>query len=86
MLRRLLRILAVLMIAVGAFGAAWVFVVWLEGPLHDAVPFADIDSLRPGDSVTLELPYGTFRYHRIVSADDVSVLRSHGREQLAPKS
>jgi sortase A len=51
-----------------------------------AAPFANIDSLRPGDAVTLELPYATFRYsitgHRIVAADDVSVLRSRGREQL----
>ena len=49
-------------------------------------PFSHIDRLRPGDLVTIELPYGTFRYvvtrHRVVAADDVSVLRSHGREVL----
>jgi sortase A len=50
-------------------------------------PFAHIERLRAGDSVTLEVPYGTFRYriyrHVIVPADDLSVLRSHGREVVA---
>ena len=50
-------------------------------------PFAHIDSLRPGDSVTLEVPYGSFRYrifrHVIVPSDDLAVLRSHGREVVA---
>jgi sortase A len=50
-------------------------------------PFAHIDSLRPGDSVTLEVPYGTFRYrifrHIIVPSADLAVLRSHGREVVA---
>jgi sortase A len=49
-------------------------------------PFAKIDSLKPGDPVTFELPYGTFHYeitgHRIVGAHDLAVLRSHHREQL----
>jgi sortase A len=49
-------------------------------------PFSHIDSLRPGDKVTVELPYATFVYevtgHRIVVASDLSVLQSHGREQL----
>ena len=49
-------------------------------------PFAHIDSLRPGDPITFVVPYGTFHYevtgHRIVPADDLSVLRSHHREQL----
>jgi sortase A len=49
-------------------------------------PFSHIDSLHPGDKVTVEMPYATFVYevtgHRIVVADDLSVLRSHGREQL----
>src|SRR5690349_16453788 len=35
-------------------------------------PFSHIDSMRPGDRVTLEVPYGTFIYsvtgHRIVKA------------------
>jgi sortase A len=47
-------------------------------------PFAHIERMKAGDPVTLEVPYGTFRYrmfmHRIVSADDLAVLHSHGRE------
>lgn len=47
-------------------------------------PFAHIERLRSGDGVTLEVPYATFRYrvykHRIVGADELSVLRSHGVE------
>lgn len=50
-------------------------------------PFAHIDALRSGDLVTLEVPYGTFRYrifrHRIVGSHDLGVLRSHGREVVA---
>ena len=50
-------------------------------------PFAHIDSLRPGDVITLEVPYGTFRYrvfrHVVVPADDLAALRSHGREVVA---
>jgi sortase A len=50
-------------------------------------PFAHIDSMRPGDLVTLEVPYGTFLYrvfrHRIVKSDNLSVLQSHGREVVA---
>ena len=47
-------------------------------------PFAHIEKLRAGDFVILEVPYATFRYrvfkHRIVDANDLSVLRSHHRE------
>jgi sortase A len=47
-------------------------------------PFAHIERMRPGDSVTIDVPYGSFRYrvftHRVVPADDLAVLRSHGRE------
>jgi sortase A len=47
-------------------------------------PFSHIDSLRPGDRVTLELPYATFVYRiarsRIVPSDDLAVLQSHGHE------
>jgi sortase A len=47
-------------------------------------PFSHIDSLRPGDRVTLELPYATFVYRivrsRIVPSDDLAVLNSHGHE------
>ena len=50
-------------------------------------PFARIDRLRPGDRVSLEVPYGTFEYrvigHRIVSATEVGVLRSRDREEVA---
>lgn len=49
-------------------------------------PFSHIDAIRPGDYVTLQMPYGTFTYvvtrHRIVPSDDLAVLRSHGREVL----
>jgi sortase A len=49
-------------------------------------PFSNIDSLRAGDRVTLEVPYGTFIYsvthHRIVAANDLSVLKSPPHELL----
>ena len=49
-------------------------------------PFSDIDQMRKGDRVTLELPYATFVYRvtgsRIVPADDLAVLRSSGHELL----
>ena len=47
-------------------------------------PFSHIDALRKGDRVKIEMPYATFFYrvtgHRIVSADDMRVLRSPGHE------
>lgn len=50
-------------------------------------PFAHITSLDPGDRVFVELPYGTFEYaitrHVIVAADQLSVLKSRGVEELA---
>jgi sortase A len=50
-------------------------------------PFADIDSLRHGDAVTLELPYATFVYritgHVIVPSNDIARLNSKGYEQVA---
>ena len=50
-------------------------------------PFSDIDKLRPGDDVTFEVPYGTYRYevvgHRIVRDDQIEVLKGRGREELA---
>ena len=50
-------------------------------------PFSHIDALRPGDRITFELPYGTFVYAVtraiVVSASDLSVLRSPARETLA---
>jgi sortase A len=52
-----------------------------------SAPFSDIDDLRRGDRVRLELPYATVEYtirgHRIVEAHELSVLRSRGREELA---
>ena len=45
-------------------------------------PFRHIDRLESGDTIVLELPYGTFRYrvfaHRIVDSDDWSVIRNRG--------
>lgn len=50
-------------------------------------PFSDIDSLRRGDKVVLELPYASVEYRiteeRIVDQHELSVLRSRGREELA---
>jgi sortase A len=50
-------------------------------------PFAHIDSMRRGDLVMLEVPYGSFVYRvfrkKIVPSDDLAVLRSHGREVVA---
>jgi sortase A len=50
-------------------------------------PFAHIDEMRPGDPITLHMPYGTFRYrvtgHQIVSAHALWVLRTHHREVVA---
>jgi sortase A len=50
-------------------------------------PFAHIDDMRPGDSITIAVPYGTFVYsvtgHTIVDASDLSVLRSHHRDVVA---
>jgi sortase A len=49
-------------------------------------PFAHIERLRPGDRVTIRVPYGTFVYavfrHRIVAAGDLSVLYSPRHERL----
>ena len=52
-----------------------------------SAPFSHIDRLRKGDLVTLRMPYATLVYsvtgHRIVGADELSVLKSHGHEVLA---
>ena len=49
-------------------------------------PFSHIDAIRPGDEIRLEMPYATFTYratrHRIVTASDLSVLRSPRHELL----
>lgn len=50
-------------------------------------PFAQIQAIRPGDRITLEMPYGTFIYrafrHAVVPAGDLAVLRSPRHELLA---
>jgi sortase A len=49
-------------------------------------PFSNIDRLRRGDRIFLEVPYGSVEYavttHRIVSQHELSVLESRGREEL----
>ncbi len=50
-------------------------------------PFGNIDRLRRGDPIELDLPYGTFNYRVtrsvIVPATDLSRLKTHGREVVA---
>ena len=52
-----------------------------------SAPLARIDALRPGDRVTVEMPYGSFSYavtrKRIVDDQDLSVLRSGPGEEIA---
>ena len=49
-------------------------------------PFSQINTIRPGDPITIEMPYGTFLYraerHKIVPANDLAVLRSPKHELL----
>ena len=49
-------------------------------------PFRDIDDIRAGDTITLEMPYATFRYrvlaHEIVESDDWSVIRDRGFDTI----
>jgi sortase A len=49
-------------------------------------PFSHIDSIRVGDEIRIEMPYATFVYratgHRVVTASDMSVLRSPRHEIL----
>jgi sortase A len=49
-------------------------------------PFADINDIRIGDYVRLEVPYGTFTYrvirHYVVPATDLAALRNRGKEIL----
>jgi sortase A len=49
-------------------------------------PFAHIDAIRPGDYITITVPYGTFTYrafrHEVVPATDLAMLRSPGHELL----
>ncbi len=50
-------------------------------------PFSHIDRIKKGDTVFVELPYGTIKYavtgHRIVPDTKVSELKTRGFEQLA---
>ena len=52
-----------------------------------SAPFSDIESLRNGDLIHVEMPYGTFTYtvtgSRIVASDNLSVLTSRRYEQIA---
>ncbi|HSK16630.1 MAG TPA: class E sortase [Gaiellaceae bacterium] len=49
-------------------------------------PLREIDSIEVGDEITLEMPYGTFRYevfeHEIVDSDDWSVIRGRGFDTI----
>jgi sortase A len=49
-------------------------------------PFRHIDRLRPGDRITVEMPYATFTYRvqhtRIVAPDAVAILRDVGYDRL----
>jgi sortase A len=49
-------------------------------------PFRHIDALRPGDGITLVMPYGTFRYrvyyHRVVDSREWRILRPRPFEKL----
>jgi sortase A len=49
-------------------------------------PFADINDIRVGDYMTLQVPYGTFEYrtvsHYIVASTDLAVLRNTHHEIL----
>jgi sortase A len=49
-------------------------------------PFRHIDALRPGDRISLRMPYGRFvytvQYHRIVSPNAWSVTRNVGYDRL----
>jgi sortase A len=49
-------------------------------------PFSDINDIRVGDYIKLQVPYGLFTYrvirHYVVVDDDLAVLQNHGREIL----
>src|ERR671937_297684 len=49
-------------------------------------PFRDIDDLRQGDPIVIQLPYATFAYrmlgHRVVSSNDWSIIRPRGFDEL----
>jgi sortase A len=49
-------------------------------------PFRDINKLRTGDRIEMQMPYGTFTYavsgQRIVDDSDVGVVRPNGQQRL----
>jgi len=49
-------------------------------------PFRHIDRMRPGDRITVEMPYATFTYRvqrtRIVAPDRIEILRDVGYDRL----
>jgi sortase A len=49
-------------------------------------PFRHIDDLKPGDRITLKMPYGTFVYgvqkSEIVDPSDVGIIHDTGYERL----
>lgn len=49
-------------------------------------PFRHIDSMKPGDKITLKMPYGTFIYNvqksEIVDPSDVGIIHDTGYERL----
>jgi sortase A len=49
-------------------------------------PFRHVDRLKPGDRITLKMPYATFTYRvqrtRIVAPDTIKVLRNVGYDRL----
>jgi sortase A len=51
-----------------------------------AAPFRHIDSIRNGDPIVLQMPYGTFTYrvirHRIVDNGDWTIMRKVGFDEL----
>jgi sortase A len=51
-----------------------------------AAPFRHIDSIRIGDSIVVEMPYGTFTYrvlrHKIVDNGDWSIMSKVGYDEL----
>jgi sortase A len=49
-------------------------------------PFRRIDEIQPGDEITLQMPYATFRYevqkHEIVEPSDVGIVENVGYDRL----
>jgi sortase A len=49
-------------------------------------PFSEINDIRIGDYIKLQVPYGTFTYrvtrHYVVADNDLAVLKNHGKEIL----